>query len=168
MTVVNADNDVDEQRVVDEHRDLDEHHNHNDDEQEHRDDEQEHRDDDDYRDRDEHHNDDENRDKNRSKNRSWVWQHAEYREVENIVTKMVEKRACCRVENCKWSILATSSSGITGAIANHLLLHDVRSPKKQQNKKNPIDKDLANYYLLKFIITGFLPFVIVENEAFKQ
>lgn len=98
-----------------------------------------------------------------SKQRSWVWQHVEIKQIGG------DNRAVCCISDCKWNIMAKCSSGLTGAIANHLLSHEVYPPNNNQpTNKNRFDSKLANYYLIKFIVTGFLPFLIVENEAFKK
>ena len=50
--------------------------------------------------------------------------------------------------------------------------HDLYRPLNEQSTENCStlkDKHaLLNSFLLQFIITGFLPFVVVENEWFKR
>lgn len=108
-----------------------------------------------------------------TKVKSWVWNgYAEKRKIENEKTMALEDRAVCCMPNCNWSILAKTSSGLTGAISKHLYKkHGVNPPNKFEatttwTQKSTINNDRANKLLLKFIITGLLPFLIVENEAF--
>lgn len=105
--------------------------------------------------------------------KSWVWNgYAEKRKIENEKTMILEDRAVCCMPNCNWSILAKTSSGLTGAISKHLYKkHGVNPPNKFEattilTQTITINNDRANKLLLKFIITGLLPFLIVENEAF--
>lgn len=98
----------------------------------------------------------------------WTSGYAVIKKVKNDKNGF-ENRAVCCSSNCKWSLLAKSSSGLTGSIARHLReKHEILPPNSENKTRKPIDHDRADNLLLKFIITGFLSFLIVENEAFAK
>ena len=85
--------------------------------------------------------------------------------VERIGEKVTKTSYMCLI--CDWKL---SFNG-TKQVGNHLKnRHLLNPPKKTTPEKNDlnINKELANEFLLKFIITGFLPFLIVENAEFKK
>ena len=99
--------------------------------------------------------------------RSWVWSpnHAEIVTERNDRGEIVKKTSRCTL--CTWKV---SFNG-TKQVANHLRKkHNLEAPKKPtpENTRPNVNIDAANEFLLRFIITGFLPFIIVENEDFKK
>lgn len=98
--------------------------------------------------------------------RSWVWlpNHAQI-VIERNDRGEMKKTSKCSL--CNWEV---SFNG-TKQVANHLRKsHNLDAPKKATSEKSSpnVNKDLANEFLLRFIITGFLPFIIVENQEFKK
>lgn len=108
-----------------------------------------------------------NADVNVESGRSWVWSpnHAVIVTEKNDRGEIVKKTSRCTL--CPWKV---SFNG-TKQVANHLRKkHNLDAPKKAtpENTRPNVNIDAANEFLLRFIITGFLPFIIVQNEDFKK